>query len=104
MLLYNFCINNSKGPDPATMTEAQKRQHETSFRVWYHESRENISFQHEIVSAVTYGDRAMEKSAPRSEMVNLLMYLRVQRRYGQTRFDSNDSYEDIYVAIGESFP
>ena len=72
MLLHNFCIDHSKGQEPETMSEVERRQHATAFRIWYHESRASISAQHEIASAVTYGDRAMEKSFPRREMVNFL--------------------------------
>ena len=94
MLLHNFCIDHSKGPEPETMSETERRQHATAFRIWYHECRANISAQHEIASAVTYGDRAMQKSLPRREMVNFLRAIGLTRPYGQDRFDNDSSDED----------
>ena len=87
MLLHNFCLDHSTRSEPETMTQSEKQQHATSFRTWYNESRANIAARHEISSAVTYGDRAMQKSTPRREMVHMLRSLGLTRPYGQDRFN-----------------
>lgn len=72
------------------MPEGERRENSTAFRVWYHESHGNIPAQHERALASTCGDRAMEKSLPRREMVHFLTSMGIKRPYGQDRFDSDD--------------